>query len=184
MKTSANLNIILILSSVFFILSCNNSSKKNMTFITERIQYDVPIKSPDPDYDWWVQNIEGPKREAFVRMIIESAYSGKYRVYDYFNNPLTAEQVKNIGYRRDTLTFQRTNPPYALYDTIVEKKLELRDITRIRFLEEWYMDENHLIMQKKVVGIAPITAVYSDSGELRGYMPLFWIYMDEKYPVK
>ncbi|MCX6235292.1 MAG: hypothetical protein NT175_11350 [Bacteroidetes bacterium] len=177
------IKFILLIIFIDFFISCNTSSRKNMIVITERIQYDVPIKSPDPDFDWWVQNLEGPRREAFVKMIMEAAYSGKYRVYDYFNKPLTPEQVKNIGIRRVPFTFQRTSPPYDSYDTLIEQNLELRDITRVRFLEEWYMDERHFKMNKKIVGMGPVIEDFDENGNFRGYRLLFWIYMDEKYPI-
>ena len=47
--------------------------------VSSRIQYDVTIKSPDPSFDWWVQNIDGASREVFVRQILEAAYEGKVR---------------------------------------------------------------------------------------------------------
>jgi hypothetical protein len=161
--------------------SCGRSNKDKQ-LVTDRIQYDVDIKSPDPEFDWWVQNIEGSSREAFIRQIIDAAYSGKLRVYNYFNEPLTAEEVKMIGNRSDTFTFQREYPPYDFYDTVIRQRLEMKDITRIRFLEEWYMDEKTLEFDKKIVGIAPIIRKYDPNGELRGYMPLFWVYLDERVP--
>jgi hypothetical protein len=144
----------------------------------------VDIKSPDPEYDWWVQNIEGSKREMFIRKLIDAAYSGKLRIYNYFNEPLTVEEVRSIGNRTDTVTFQREYPPYDFYDTVIRQQLELRDITRIRFLEEWSMDDKTLEFSKKIVGIAPIIRKYDENGDLRGYMPLFWVYLDESYPVE
>jgi hypothetical protein len=162
--------------------ACQHSLKSDLTIITQRIQYDVPIKSPNPEYDWWVQNIEGSQREDFVNMIFEAAYSGKVRTYDYFNHPLTPEQVRQIGYRRDTITMQRPVPPYTLFDTVIEAKLDLRLITRIRFLEEWTIDKKHFKIVKNILGIAPLMENYSENGELRGYMPLFWIYTDKRYP--
>jgi hypothetical protein len=45
------------------------------------------------------------------------------------------------------------------------------------------MDEKHLLMNKKVVGIGPVIEDYDENGNFRGYRLLFWIYMDEKYPI-
>jgi len=169
----------------FLFLSCRTASKSDSKILTERIQYDVLIKSPDPEYDWWVQNLEGPKREYLIKNLIDAAYSGNIDVYDYyFNTLLTSNEVKNIGFKRDTLTFQRPDPPYELYDTVVEQKLDIREITKIRFLEEWYMDEKTLEIEKMVIGLAPLARNYDEKGEFRGYMPLFWIYFDERYPLE
>lgn len=166
------------------IVSCNRHGQQRMVQVTERIQYDVDIKSPDPDFDWWVQNIEGSKREVFIKQVMDAAYNGQVKAYSYFGESLTPRQVREIGFRRDTLTFQRAEPPYAFYDTVVERRINFNDITRFRFLEEWRMDPNTLEIHKKVTGIAPILKRYEETGELRGYMPLFWVYFDEEHRLK
>lgn len=172
---------------IFFLLflvlyGCTSTEKREAEYITERIQYDVDIKSPDPDFDWWVRNIEGKNRETLVKNILHAAYEGKVEVYDYFNNPVSPEKVKKIGFRSDTLSFQRPDPPYEIYDTIVEQHLEVNEITRIRFLEEWKMDEKTLLITKRVLGISPLIRNYDENGNFRGYQPLFWVYFDERYP--
>ena len=164
------------------ITSCHREPEKKV--LTERIQYDVTIKNPDADQDWWVQNMEGSKREAFIKMILDEAYSGKIKAYDAFNNPLTVEQVKAIGNRTDTVLGPSPKPPYDDTLMVVKQQLQLRDITKVRFLEEWYIDEGTFKMEKKVVGIAPMILKYSETGELQGSMLLFWLYLDKKYPLK
>ena len=162
--------------------TCTGDAVEKGSTITNRIQYDVSIKSPDTDYDWWVQNIEGQARETFVRTIMEKAYGGKVKAWDIFHNPLRPEDVKAIGNRTDTITFQRAEEPYELYDTVISTTFSLNDITKVRFLEEWSMDENTLVMSKRVLGICPLLARYDPNGELRGHMPMFWVYFDEEYP--
>ncbi len=174
--------LFVVICPLVFMVSCHQPAMDKMTLITERIQYDVDIKSPDPDFDWWVQNIEGSKREVFIRQVMEAAYEGKVRTFSYFNEPLTPRQVREIGFQSDTLTFQRAVPPYDFYDTVVERRINFQDITRFRFLEEWYMDPKSFGITKKVVGIAPVLRRYTENGEWMGYMPLFWIYFDENYP--
>ena len=71
--------------------SCNGKKETAETdkiLLAERVQYDVLIKSPDTDLDWWVQNIEGSKRETFIKTILKLASDGKVKAYDYFNEPL------------------------------------------------------------------------------------------------
>jgi len=58
------------------------------------------------------------------------------------------------------------------------------DITKVRFLEEWYIDNNKFDIEKRIVGIVPLIENYNEAGEFRGYAPLFWIYLDEKYPIE
>ncbi|HRZ78057.1 MAG TPA: hypothetical protein P5248_11855, partial [Bacteroidales bacterium] len=162
--------------------SCGTDTGEQGEVVTRRIQYDVTIKSPDPTYDWWVQNIEGQDREALVRDLLSAAYEGRVKAWDIFHQPLSPEQVKAIGNRTDTLTYQRSEEPYDLYDTVVTQTLSLNDITRIRFLEEWRSDASGFGLSKRVIGICPLLERYGPEGELRGYMPMFWIYYDPEYP--
>ncbi|MFH0866447.1 MAG: hypothetical protein V1904_09630 [Bacteroidota bacterium] len=169
-------------------LSCVTDKKdndyKNEKMLAERIQYDVLIKTPNPDLDWWTQNIEGSKREAFVKTILDLAYTGKVKAYDYFNKPLTPEEVKAIDNSTDTITMPDINDPSKTYDTVIKSELDIQKITKVRFLEEWYLDEKKYSFDKKVCGIMLLKENYSDSMELRGYTPLFWLYLDDEYPAK
>jgi hypothetical protein len=168
--------------------SCNGkkdeADNKDKKVLTERIQYDVLIKTPDPDLDWWVQNIEGSKRESFVKTFLQLAYDGKVKAYDYFNNPLTPEQVKNIDKREDTVSIVDPANPSKNKTAIIKQELNLQQITKVRFLEEWSMDEKKMNFDKKVVGLMLMKENYGDSAVLRGYSPLFWIYFDDSYPAK
>jgi hypothetical protein len=179
--------VFFVLSFLFLGFSCkNNSDKDAKTIITERIQYPVFIKSPYPEEtDWWVENLEGVKREKFVNLLLDAAFEGKVKVYDYLDNTLLSKaQVENIACKTDTIKVLRANPPYDEVDTVIVQKLDRKDIHRVTFMEEWNFDENNFTMEKKVVGIAPAETVYGDSAVVKGYKPLFWIYLDKNYPLK
>ena len=175
----------------FLLFSCETKVKEEQktpeddkVVLTELIQYDVFIKNPDQEQEWFVQNIEGRYREKFVKRILDAALSGEYRLYHYFfNTQLTPEQIEATFNKTDSVTLQRENAPYDWYDTIMVNILDAEDITKVRFLEEWYIDEDKLDIEKKIVGIAPLMENYNEVGEFRGYAPLFWIYLDDKYPV-
>ncbi len=175
--------LFLIITAIMFsLVSCED---KKTEFITQRIQYDVLIKSPDADMDWWVQNIEGLTRETLIKDLIEAALQGKVQTFDPFSLSLnTAEQVKNIGARYETVRMQRSAEPYEYYDTLILKSLSIHDITKIRFLEEWTLNRKEMKIDKNILGIAPVAENYDESGILRGYMPLFWIFYNDDYPKK
>lgn len=180
MKTTLSVMCLLLLLQ----FSCKQSENDKLT-VTHRIQYDVTIKSPDTGFDWWVQNIEGVNREAFVSLLLENAYKGKIKTYDAFNyNPIAPAAVKNIGRQSDTLRIQRAEPPYTYYDTVIVRELSIHDITRIRFLEEWKMNKKSMQIRKEVLGIAPLLESYDEQGHLRGYQPMFWFFFDKDYPEK
>lgn len=176
---------LLILGFVLLVTySCNSSDKDTRTLITDRIQYDVMLKNTDSTADWWVQNMDGRTREAFVKMVMEKAYSGKYKTFNFLTlTPLSAGQTKAIGNRTDTLSLQRSTPPYDMYDTIMKKELRMNDIQKMRFLEAWYWNGKSNRMEKEIQGICPMLENYSEAGEFRGYQPLFWISLTETFPL-
>ncbi len=173
--------IFLHLILVVILVSCTEKTTEKAEPLTNKIQYDVYVKSPNPDYDWWINNLPGPKRENLVNWIFDVAYSGEINAYDYFNQPMTVEDIKNIG--RDTIykTLMRAEPPFEKYDTMVVNQLEREDVTKVRFLEEWYLDEERNTFEKKVVAIAPVIEIFDQDGNFLANQPLFWLYMDEEY---
>jgi hypothetical protein len=170
--------------ALLVIWSCGRNGKDARTLITDRIQYDVLLKNADSTNDWWVQNMEGRSREAFVRLVMEKAYSGKLKTYNFLTlSLLSVEQTKATGSRTDKLSLQRSKPPYDMYDTLIKNELRMNDIQKIRFLEAWYWNENSNLMEKEILGICPLLNNYSETGEFRGYQPLFWISLTETFPL-
>lgn len=169
------------------LLACGNSVKDDPstgTVITEKIEYPVFIKSPyaEENGDWWKENIETSKRTDFVEMLLDWAYTGKVGAYDFLTNePLTVEQVKQIGNESDTIRVTKTYPPYDEMDTVIQQKLDIQLIHKIKFLEEWSFNLSDHSFSKKVLGIAPTLTMYDDSTEIKGYRPLFWLYFDKEF---
>lgn len=167
------------------IISCNKPAAESGELVTKRIQYDVFIVSPDPEFDWWVQNIEGSGRETFVKNILSGASSGKVKVFDFFTyKPLAAEDIKNILRRVDTIALENPDPPHELRDTVLVKEIGTHDISKVRFMEEWYMNKESLVFSKKVIGICPLVEVFTENGDFKGNKPLFWVFFDDRYPAE
>jgi len=176
MKFPKTLVSILILVIAFN--ACQNEKPK--TVITEKIQYDVNLKSPDPSYDWWIQNIAGGDREKLVDMILSGAKDGKYQAYDYYNNPINPAQVRSVF--SDTLIqrLRRTVSPFEEYDTTIIMTINNEDILRLRFLEKWEINPENLQVTKTIYGIAPIARRIYNDGIIR-WQPLFWIYTNDEF---
>ena len=178
---SKNIQLFIAASFLITLMACTGNTGK-FEILTERIQYDVPIISGDPQLDWWINNIEGSNREPFLKRIMEAAANGDVRVFDYFNNPLTPQQILSIGSDTIYQTLLRNYPPYDEYDTMIVKSISYRDIVKIRFMEEWTWNRKSLEMNKKIVGIGPVIQK-EIAGENFNQL-LFWIYLDDRYPVK
>lgn len=169
-------NLLFLMVIIFLGSACQDSKE----IIAERIQYDVNIKSPDPEYDWWIQNLPGPQRERFVDLLIDRVVAGKLNAYDYFYSPLTTQEVAAILSDTTFYTLIDEDPPYNERDTISVYTIAKEDIQRVRFLEQWTVDPNSLSTEKKVLGLAPIAKRYDAKG-IERWQPLFWIIVDEDF---
>ncbi len=181
-----NLNFLLIVLVIScFTFSCKNRDDSGKNIVTKRIQYDVMLRSPETDMDWWVQNIEGSNREKLVKDIIAKVANGEVKSYDFLTcKPFSADEIKQMMKRVDTISVESPKPPYGLVDTVLVTEIRLNDITKLRFLEEWSMNDKTLAFSKKVLGICPLVEKLTDSGEIRGYKPLFWVFFDDRYPAE
>lgn len=170
------------LTMAALITSCKQEVPDNKKEITKKIQYDVYIKAPNPDYDWWINNIPGPEREALVDWIFELVNSGEFKAYDYFNKELTPEEFSSIGTDTLLMTLMRTKEPYEKYDTTVVKTLDRKDIVKVRFLESWHYNQDEKVIEKEIIAIAPVRERLNSEGEFLANEPLFWVYFDEEMP--
>lgn len=178
MKNRISLFVILPVMAAALLLSPSCRQKKG-ELITRRIQYDVNIKSPNPDYDWWIQNIAGPQREKLVKMILQGAVSGKYKAYDYFFQPLSKQAVSRILNDTIAVKIRDTKPPYAMKDTLMATHIGIKDIRRLRFMETWHVNPETMQVTKTVEGIAPVARRFDATGKER-WQPLFWIFPDKE----
>jgi hypothetical protein len=167
--------------SMLFLFSCTGNDRKPQV-LAEKIQYDVPIVGNDPQLDWWINNLEGSRRDPFLVRIMEAAEKGEVRVYDYFNNPLTPLQVQAQCVDTIYRTLVRLYPPYEEYDTMTIDEVTYRDITKIRFLEEWTWEPGKVNIRKEVIALGPV--VQREVAGATFNQLLFWIYLDERYPAK
>jgi len=147
--------------------------------ITEKIIYEVQIKNTDTDADWWKDNLPGPARDNIVKRIMDGVKLGKIIACKEDGTPMSTDESATIGTETATITFQRPEPPYETFDTIVRSELSYRDITRIRFMETWFYNTSNKLIEKKVTGMAPVVENYGPDGKFRGHEALFWVFSDE-----
>lgn len=175
-----NTLIFCLLIFALIISACTKKGDK----LTERIQYDVTIISPETDLDWWVQNLDNVKRETLVRSLMSAAKSGEHKVYDVMTlKEMSPEEIAEKGRVKELMTLAREYPPYAEYDTLVITEIDLSRISKVRFLEEWYLNEETGKITKKVVAMCPMLESYTETGELRGHLPLYWVSYVRKFPL-
>ena len=125
-----------------------------------------------PQLDW----------KNLMSVITDGISNGDITAYDastdQFISPLSYDEVQEkLSGSSDTLHIQRSTPPYDWYDTIINKDFNSQDIKAFRIKEDWFFDKKRSVMECRIIGICPVKENYdSQTGELRGTIPLFWIY--------
>lgn len=169
----------MILSMALSQVSCQSRQKQ---IITEKISYDVQIRNTEPQSEWWVRNLPGPARDQLIEYIFGEVRAGRLAAYSETGVRLTGEEIKNIGREELNMRLPNPDPPYTPKDTTIVQELDLRDITRLRFLETWYYDPDGSLIKKEINGMALVVENYGPDGELRGYEALFWVYQEGYKP--
>lgn len=184
MKRSVNLILAISIAS-FLGISCNNQGENdkkevetkvrkgsfygtdlnssNAVVLADTIAYDVTIKNPDPDDNWIEQDIGRMDEEALANIILNAIYNGRLTAYDYrLNEPMTIDQVKEL-----------------------ESEYSRDKVGRMRFIEEWYFDEEKLQFGKRVNTIMLAYEKHNSEGIAR-YLPGVMVYLtdESKNPTK
>lgn len=96
---------------------------------------------------------------------------------DEFTSPLLPSEAE--AEMVDTTTITKYDAQGNPYDTNVTEEITGGDIKRYRIKEDWFFDKQRSVMEQRIIGLAPMVELTSESGEHQGYAPLFWIYFPE-----
>ena len=132
-----------------------NNDSASAYLIADTIIYDVIIKNTNPYDKWGEKSLGKLQRGRFIDSLFALVYEKKAKAYDYFSNEeLSPRQVREME---------------------KEEGFSREDIGKIQFTEAWYFNKKLKTMNKKVISVALGHELYADSGELRGYKPVFKI---------
>jgi len=95
---------------------------------------------------------------------------------DMFTYRMTTQEVGNILYSTDTAWTDdiETGEPIPV---IVTTEISSQDVKLYDIKEEWFFDRQRSVMDVRIIGICPLVEKRdTETGEFRGYKPLFWIY--------
>lgn len=98
---------------------------------------------------------------------------------DEFKFPMTTQEVQNLLFSWDTIEVEDVNNPGQFYKSASKKEITSAEIRQYWLKEDWYFDKQRSVMECKIVGICPLAEKKSESGEVVGLKPLFWIYFPD-----
>ena len=179
----------------------NEAGEERGDLVTRKIMYDVPIVNlqlddrTEKDPNWFWENLPYPAGDEFVDKLFADARDCNLPIYyydpegDYDHlDRIPDKEVKNL-FENDMKVslpvpdvFDEATNAYISRPN-VEFQLDQTRILKLRFLEEWRIDDDGIIT-KKVLAVAPIFTINIGGTEAQeGYeynTVKFWFMADKK----
>jgi hypothetical protein len=127
------------------------------TVVADTIIYDVIIKNTDPEDLWAAECLRNLHQRALIDSIFEMVYSERTIAYDFF--------TKRILKTKEIIKMES------------EEEYSRDHIGKIQFTERWYFDKSSQKFQKEVISLVLGYELFNNDNSLRGYKPVFKIYL-------
>lgn len=180
------MNKLLPLALALFLLSCGNkntSTQNSQPSGNAKDDWTKPlitfVDAPTTYYDN-PDDEDFSQYSALVSKIFDAVYAGKLQAYHFIDgSPLSIEEIKKAANSVDTLFVE--NPNTQEFEMKIVQNDWAKNIVSVKLKETWRFNKETLQLEKKVLGLAPRVPVHNQqTGELRGYTPLFWVFFDKE----
>lgn len=99
---------------------------------------------------------------------------------DEFTTPMSKNEIMDMLVSWDsTHQSEDINNPGAFISTPVKKEITAANIHQYWIKEDWFFDKQRSVMEVRIVGICPLAEKLSETGDVVGLKPLFWIYFPD-----
>jgi len=153
--TGINLSCSILIGFVLVAFACHQGvADKPISGVSfGKITYDSFIINRDSTDTWGEECLSGFKRKDLIDNIFNEIYEGKVVPTDYF----TGEKISLVQLKKME----------------TEGEFSRKNISKIRFEEQWFWDQDKSELVKRVVSMTIAYEVYDLSGNSRGQKPLF-----------
>jgi gliding motility associated protien GldN len=126
-------------------------------------------------------------RKALIDVIKNGLKAGKTAygnplADEEFKVPMTKSEIENLFVRIDT-SYQEDLATGQMVPIPVKSEIGAEDVKQYLIKEDWFFDKQRSVMDVRIIGICPLRESKSESGEVRGYSRMFWLYFPEWRPV-
>ena len=123
-------------------------------------------------------------RNPFYLIIWNAALNGETVAYrnDSLTSVITPEDItKAVSIEMTVMVPNPDNPddPYDLIPKEVKETYEPEKIVKYRIMEDWIFDYNYSDFRARIIAIAPLIKLPTESGVELGDVAIFWLKMDE-----
>jgi len=129
----------------------NNHDDENFKPLAQNIKSEFYFKQDIPSF------VKGFNEENLTKALLNSVLSGKKKAYSFddLNTVLTVDEIKqSIGATTDTMIVE--NEDASMDTVIVQNEADPESIIGLIFIEDWFYNENTMVIEKKVTAMAPI----------------------------
>lgn len=103
---------------------------------------------------------------------------------DEFKMKLTTEQAAGILIDTQFVSVEDPFNPGTWIDDTIINEITSTDIKAYWIKEDWFFDKQRSVMDVRILGICPLKEKADpNTGEVMGYMPLFWCYFPQLRPL-
>jgi gliding motility associated protien GldN len=149
-------------------------TKRIWRVIDMREKMNQPFYYPEQPQNGW---------RSFMQIIMDGIKEGTITAYsstsDQFLYPITYKELMDKLETPQHVTLKRPDNPDIEFDTTITKPFYTSDVKKLRVKEDWFFDKQRSVFEVRILGICPLMANYSETGEYRGDEALFWIYFPE-----
>lgn len=147
----------------------NKVARKLAKEATYIVQTRMKENAPGMDQLNAVKGSFDPKRWAYGEVTRPTHQNLSYDTFQ----PLSAADLQKSVFTNDTIVRYNDEGETEI-ERIVPMDATQR-VEKIRFVQNWYIDERRGLLDCRVVAVAPLAAVRDSEGNFRYYRPLFYV---------
>jgi gliding motility associated protien GldN len=139
--------------------------------INMREKLNQPFYYPETPQGTW---------KSFMQIVLDNLKEGTITAYedDKFILPRNYNEIMKSSEKTIKKTLIRPGTEIE-YDTSYTETFQATAVTKLKLKEQWVFDRQRSVLEVRILGICPVKESYTDQGEYRGDMDMFWIYFPE-----
>lgn len=124
-----------------------------------------------------------------LKHIKEGDITAWNNVDDRFTTPLKVDEIATMlagkKYTMSKIDYDKDpdGSKGIMKDTVIRDEFNENSITAYRIKEEVIFDRETSRLFFRILGLAPVKAIYNDDGSFRDAFPMFWLYYPDLRPV-
>lgn len=102
---------------------------------------------------------------------------------DEFTQEMSIDEVSKLLVAWDsTHQVEDVHNPGELIATPLKSEIKAGNVCQYWIKEDWFFDKERSVMEVRIIGICPLVQKLSESGDVIGVKPLFWIHFPDARP--